>query len=42
MITTLAIIGLLVIIAGLYIASDTITEKLSKGKSFAPNETKWN
>jgi len=25
----------------LYLLQDTITEFLCKGKSFAPNETKW-
>jgi hypothetical protein len=30
------------IIAILWILSDTITDFLSNGKSFAPNETKWN
>lgn len=40
MYTTLAIICLFIIIAGLYLLSDTITEKLSEGKSFSPNETK--
>ena len=42
MITTIITLS---IIAILWILSDTITEflkELSKGKSFAPNETKWN
>lgn len=34
-ITTYAIIGIL------WMLSDKITKKLSKGKSFAPNETKF-
>lgn len=33
---------ILPIIAILWILSDTIAELLSNGKSFAPNETKWN
>lgn len=40
MTTFLAITGLVIIIAGLYLLSDTITEKLSGGKSFSSNETK--
>ena len=39
MITTIITLS---IIAILWILSDTITDFLSKGKSFAPNETKWN
>jgi hypothetical protein len=39
MITTIITLS---IIAILWILSDTITEFLSNGKSFAPNETKWN
>ena len=32
---------LIAILAILYILKDTITELLSGGKKFAPNETKW-
>jgi len=39
---TLIGIGVIVFIFILYILKDTFTEELSKGKSFAPNETKWN
>jgi hypothetical protein len=39
MITTVITLS---IIAILWILSDTITEILSNGKSYAPNETKWN
>jgi len=40
MYTVLAIAGMMFIILSLYILCDTITEYLSKGKSFAPNELK--
>lgn len=40
MTTFLAITGLFIIIAGLYLLRDTITEFLSDGKSFSSNETK--
>ncbi len=33
-------IGVILIVLVAYILKDTFTEKLSKGKSFAPNETK--
>lgn len=39
MITTIITLS---IIAILWILSDNITEFLSNGKSFDPNETKWN
>lgn len=40
MTTTIAIIALLIIGVALYLLSDTITEALSGGKTFAPNELK--
>jgi hypothetical protein len=37
----IATIGILIFFIVLYLLQDTITEFLCKGKSFAPNETKW-
>lgn len=39
--TILTMLLVLFIVAVLYLLSDTITEFLSNGKSFAPNETTW-
>ncbi|TDO68764.1 hypothetical protein EV143_12026 [Flavobacterium chryseum] len=40
MYTSLAVIGLILIIVSLYILCDTVTEYLSEGKSFTTHELK--
>jgi len=40
MITTIIFIA--IVVTPLWFLQDTIAEFLSNGKSFAPNETKWN